>query len=218
MDYAYSLKNLPMPNDPAAEDPAAPPPPELQPPQEDDGRPWAGAVYDEGDETDPAQAYAALSGPNGEQAWLDKAEDGTLTGWVRDETGQVWRYSDLDTWALDVDDAGMKETGGTHGEPAGEELDPVAGDPGAAPGQEAGPPGFGTADEAFTPGSSDDQAGDPDTEEDPDGDDTDDSEDDGDEDPFEEDPDEDPQGDEEGKPKAKKGGKSKGGKGGKPWE
>jgi hypothetical protein len=69
-------------------------------------------VYDEGDETDPAQAYASFSGPAGEQAWLDKAEDGMLTGWVRDETGQVWRYSDPDAWAIDVDDAGMAQTGG----------------------------------------------------------------------------------------------------------
>jgi hypothetical protein len=178
VDYAYAVKNLPQP-DPAASDPAVPPPPpEMQPPQGDDSRPWAGDVYDEGDETDPAQAYAALSGPNGEQAWLDKAEDGTLTGWVRDETGQVWRYSDPDAWAIDVDDAGMQETGGTHGEPpAGDGQDPAATDPAAAdPGAdpaagEEDPFAFGTADEVVDPAAaSQDPAVDPAAEEDPDAD------------------------------------------------
>ncbi|MFD9248393.1 hypothetical protein [Streptomyces bottropensis] len=146
------MKNLPQPADPAAGDPAAPPPPEIQPPQQDDARPWAGDVYDEGDETDPAQAYAALSGPNGEQAWLDLAEDGTLTGWVRDETGQVWRYSDPDTWAIDVDDAGMQETGGTHGAPSGDEVqDPAGTDPTAPLAPDAPPLELGTADEAVEP-------------------------------------------------------------------
>ncbi|MFJ4988750.1 hypothetical protein ACIP9H_33740 [Streptomyces sp. NPDC088732] len=76
----------------------------------DDTRPWSGDMYDEGDETDPAQAYAAYTGSNGEEAWLDQAPDGTLTGWVRDSTGQVWRYSDVDAWAIDVDDAQMTRT------------------------------------------------------------------------------------------------------------
>ncbi|MGW0757163.1 hypothetical protein ACWD1Y_11845 [Streptomyces sp. NPDC002814] len=153
MDYAYAFKSLPQPTDPAAGDPTAPPPPpEIQPPHEDDARPWAGNVYDEGDETDPAQAFAALSGPNGEQAWLDKAEDGTLTGWVRDETGQVWRYSDPDAWAIDVDDAGMQETGGAHGAPTDGQQDPAAGDPAADPALEADPLEFGTADEVVEPG------------------------------------------------------------------
>ncbi|MGA5411575.1 hypothetical protein ACPCSC_30510 [Streptomyces lavendulocolor] len=154
MDYAYAVKNLPQPADPAAGDPAAPPiPPEIQPPHEDDARPWAGDVYDEGDETDPAQAYAALSGPNGEQAWLDKAEDGTLTGWVRDETGQVWRYSDPDTWAIDVDDAGMQETGGTHGAPEGEGQDPAAAatDPNAPIPPDAALLELGTVEETVEP-------------------------------------------------------------------
>ncbi|MGW7090093.1 hypothetical protein ACWGH2_42290 [Streptomyces sp. NPDC054871] len=155
MDYAYAVKTLPQPDDPAVEeDPAAAP--ELEPPQEDDARPWAGDVYDEGDETDPAQAYAAFSGPAGEQAWLDKAEDGTLTGWVRDETGQVWRYSDPDAWAIDVDDAGMAEAGGSRGadpgaeQPGGQPVDPAAApDPAAPdPAQSGGLPlDFGTADE-----------------------------------------------------------------------
>ncbi|MEU9699538.1 hypothetical protein [Streptomyces sp. NPDC047981] len=77
---------------------------------ESDARPWSGDPYDEGDETNPADAFAAYKGPGGEEAWLDQAPDGTLTGWVRDETGQVWRYTDPNTWAIDVDDAPMTRT------------------------------------------------------------------------------------------------------------
>ncbi|WP_031102323.1 hypothetical protein [Streptomyces sp. NRRL S-146] len=77
---------------------------------EDDARPWSGDMYDEGDETDPADAFAAYKGANGEEAWLDQAPDGTLTGWVRDPTGQVWKYVDPDVWAIDVDDAQMTRT------------------------------------------------------------------------------------------------------------
>jgi hypothetical protein len=40
-------------------------------------RPWAGDAYNKGDESDPAQAHAAFSGPGGEQARLDKADDCT---------------------------------------------------------------------------------------------------------------------------------------------
>ncbi|RLU86253.1 hypothetical protein CTZ27_25075 [Streptomyces griseocarneus] len=76
----------------------------------DDARPWSGDMYDEGDETDPADAFAAYKGTDGEEAWLDQAPDGTLTGWVRDATGQVWRYTDPDVWAIDVDDAQMTRT------------------------------------------------------------------------------------------------------------
>lgn len=218
MDYAYAVKTLPQP-DPAAGDPAAPPPPpEIQPPQGDDSRPWAGDVYDEGDETDPAQAYAALSGPNGEQAWLDKAEDGTLTGWVRDETGQVWRYSDPDAWAIDVDDAGMQETGGTHGEPPADggqdpaATDPAATDPGGAPAGDEDPFAFGTADEVVDPATaSQDPAADPTAEEDP-----------GAETGEEEDPDaeldeeEDPDSEEDAEDGKPGGAKKKGGK--PPWK
>ncbi|MFI5990275.1 hypothetical protein ACIBAC_00275 [Streptomyces sp. NPDC051362] len=110
-----------------AEDPAAVPaegatpegddaggePADGAPPQpEDDSRPWAGDEYNEGDETDPngPQSWSAFTGSNGEQAWLDKGTDGTLTGWVRDATGQVWRYTDPDAWALDVDGAQMTQT------------------------------------------------------------------------------------------------------------
>ncbi|MEU1418291.1 hypothetical protein [Streptomyces sp. NPDC005731] len=41
----------------------------------------------------------AFSGPNGEKVWLGKAEDGMLTGWARDETGQVYR--DVDACGYD---------------------------------------------------------------------------------------------------------------------
>lgn len=77
---------------------------------EDDSRPWSGDMYDEGDETSPSAAFAAYQGAEGEEAWLDQAPDGTLTGWVRDATGQVWRYTDPDVWAIDVDDAQMTRT------------------------------------------------------------------------------------------------------------
>ncbi|WP_435244709.1 hypothetical protein [Streptomyces sioyaensis] len=81
-----------------------------EPGPDDDSRPWSGDMYDEGDETDPSAAFAAYQGANGEEAWLDQAPDGTLTGWVRDATGQVWRYTDPDVWAIDVDDAQMTRT------------------------------------------------------------------------------------------------------------
>lgn len=83
---------------------------EAPPPAPDDARPWSGDLYDEGDETDPAAAFAAYKGAGGEEAWLNQAPDGTLTGWVRDATGQVWRYNDPDVWAIDVDDAQMTRT------------------------------------------------------------------------------------------------------------
>ncbi|PNG22440.1 hypothetical protein [Streptomyces cahuitamycinicus] len=106
-----------------AEEPAAEPPAEgaaaapegeqavdVPEPPADDSRPWAGDAYDEGDETDPADSFSAYTGSNGEQAWLDRAPDGTLTGWVRDGAGQVWRYTDPDAWAIDVDGAQMTRT------------------------------------------------------------------------------------------------------------
>ncbi|MGW1275500.1 hypothetical protein ACWD4V_00890 [Streptomyces tsukubensis] len=77
---------------------------------QDDARPWSGGMYDEGDETDPSAAFAAYRGSGGEEAWLDRAPDGTLTGWLRDATGQVYRYTDPDMWAIDVDDAQMTRT------------------------------------------------------------------------------------------------------------
>lgn len=113
---------------PSGSDPAAPPmegtppeganpeePSEAPAPPDDDSRPWAGDLYSKGDETDPDDAFAAYSGSGGEQAWLDQAPDGTLTGWVRDSDGQVWRYTDADAWATDVDGAQMTRTHGPEG-------------------------------------------------------------------------------------------------------
>lgn len=78
-------------------------------PEESDAVPteWSGDLYEQGDETSPDQAFSAFSGPGGMEAWLDRADDGTLTGWVRDPDGSLFRYSDADAWAIDVDDAGM---------------------------------------------------------------------------------------------------------------
>ncbi|MFF9192655.1 hypothetical protein [Streptomyces rochei] len=129
--FAYSIKALPA--QPAGGAPPGPPEPagdEIQPPAHDDSRPWAGDAYDEGDETDPANAFAAFTGQDGEEAWLDRAPDGTLTGWVRDATGQVWRYSDDSAWALDVDGAQMQRVSTTPG------ADPAGSDPADAPGEQ----------------------------------------------------------------------------------
>jgi hypothetical protein len=72
----------------------------------DPGRRWAGDPYTTGPMTDPAEAFAHFSGGEGVEAWLDKQDDGTLVGWVLD--GQdVWRYTDPNTWASDVDAAQM---------------------------------------------------------------------------------------------------------------
>lgn len=90
---------------------------------------WAGDLHEDGDESDPAQAHDWFKGEGGAEAWLDKADDGTLTGWVRDPDGSVYRYSDVDAWAIDVDHSGMTEAGGglvDDGEPA--EGEPVDGD------------------------------------------------------------------------------------------
>ncbi|MFJ4342711.1 hypothetical protein [Streptomyces sp. NPDC088915] len=132
MDYAYAVKALP-PNGSEEPDPEADQP--LVPPQDqrsDDSRPWAGDPYDEGDETDPAEAVFGFTGQGEEEAWLDKAQDGTLTGWVRDDTGQVWRYSDPDAWAIDVDDAAMTQTHGPDGA-AGAAAPPAADGTGEQP-------------------------------------------------------------------------------------
>ncbi|MFF7169666.1 hypothetical protein [Streptomyces pseudovenezuelae] len=138
----------PPEEEPAAEPPAegAEPPPEGEEPVDvpeppaDDARPWAGDMYDEGDETDPADSFSAYTGSNGEQAWLDRAPDGTLTGWVRDGTGQVWRYTDPDAWAVDVDGAHMTRT---HSQ---------ADDPSAPP-ADAPPGNRGVQDSMFQQGS-----------------------------------------------------------------
>ncbi|MFB8120657.1 hypothetical protein ACFC51_32925 [Streptomyces sp. NPDC055962] len=134
------------PEAPAAED-AAPeekegsePPADLMP-ADDDARPWSGDLYNEGDETEPDTAYCAYTGIDGEQAWLDRSPDGTLTGWVRDSTGQVWRFTDPDAWAVDVDGAQMTRTHGPE-----EEADPAAP---AAPGEPAQPGDRGVQDQMF---------------------------------------------------------------------
>ncbi|NML55166.1 hypothetical protein HHL19_35430 [Streptomyces sp. R302] len=110
-------------------------------PPEDDSRPWGGDLYNEGDESDPDNAFAGYSGSDGEQAWLDRATDGTLTGWVRDSTGQVWRYSDPDAWATDVDGAQMTRT---HGPDSNQ-------DPGASadPAPQGADDGLGAQDPLF---------------------------------------------------------------------
>jgi len=91
---------------------------------------WAGDLYEDGDETDPAGAYASFGDEGAAQAWLDRADDGTLTGWVRDPAGEVYRYSDADAWAVDVDQSpGMTRSDG-----------PPAPAPAAAPGDPATDP------------------------------------------------------------------------------
>ncbi|MEU3201014.1 hypothetical protein [Streptomyces sp. NPDC006996] len=136
------------PEEPAAEplaEGAEPPaegeePVDAPEPPTDDARPWAGDMYDEGDETDPADSFSAYTGSNGEQAWLDRAPDGTLTGWVRDGTGQVWRYTDPDAWAVDVDGAHMTRTHSQADEPS-------------APPADAPPGNRGVQDSMFQQGS-----------------------------------------------------------------
>ncbi|MER7497015.1 hypothetical protein ABT033_31020 [Streptomyces pharetrae] len=156
--FAYAIKALPN-TQPAPGAPPGPPDPaadEIQPPAHDDSRPWAGDAYDEGDETDPANAFAAFTGKDGEEAWLDRAPDGTLTGWVRDATGQVWRYSDDSAWVLDVDGAQMQRVSTTPGQ------DPASPDGATPDGQE--PP---TEDRAADPYADDPATEDDDPEADP---------------------------------------------------
>lgn len=89
---------------------------------------WAGDLDETGDQSDPAQAFRSFTGANGEQAWLDRAPDGTLTGWVKDTDGSVYRYTDADAWAIDVDDAHMTRAGADH------VASPAPADTSAAPG------------------------------------------------------------------------------------
>lgn len=86
---------------------AEPDPEEAVSEQDEVEHEWAGDLYESGDESDPVESYAVFTGANGEEAWLDRAPDGTLTAWVRDSDGSVYRYSDADAWATDVDDSGM---------------------------------------------------------------------------------------------------------------
>lgn len=107
--------------DPAEPDPNAP-------------QPFAGDVYTEGDETDPAASFAHLKGEDGTEAWLDHSQDGTIVGWVRTPDGTVYRYSDAAAWAIDADDAGMRKIGGSmdSGAPEGEPADEEEPEPEAA--------------------------------------------------------------------------------------
>lgn len=91
-------------------DPATEPDPAEGPELDAEPQEWAGDLYDAGDETDPAEAFAVFTGAAGLEGWLDRADDGTLTGWVRDPAGGVYRYSDVDAWAIDVRDSGMSRT------------------------------------------------------------------------------------------------------------
>ncbi|MEW1700098.1 hypothetical protein ACIQCR_17070 [Streptomyces sp. NPDC093249] len=109
-DSGPSVEQLPDESEPGPNEPGSSAPDGGAPSAPDDARPWSGDPYDEGEETDPSAAFAAYKGERGEEAWLDQAPDGTLTGWVRDETGQVWRYTDPAVWAIDVDDAPMTRT------------------------------------------------------------------------------------------------------------
>lgn len=101
---------------------------------------WAGDVYEDGDETDPQDAFASFQGQSGEQAWLDRADDGTITGWVRDADGTVLRYSDDNAWATDVDDAGMQQAHGPQGQPQPGQDDPMQQGGPADPGGQQTPP------------------------------------------------------------------------------
>jgi hypothetical protein len=102
-----------------------------------EGRPWAGDLYDEGPVSDPAEAFAHFqmeaspdpTDPDATEAgdveaWLDRNEDGSLVGWIREGT-EVYRYSDSSAWALDVDGAQMGRVD------SGTSLDPNAVAPGA---------------------------------------------------------------------------------------
>jgi hypothetical protein len=118
---------------------------------------WAGDLYEEGDETDPVEAFAAFTGDDGVTAWLDVAPDGTKTGWVKDGE-EVYRYSDPNAWALDVDGAGMARAG---------ELDtPEGEEPAEGEDPAAGPPADETTDPAADPAADPEAAADPAAEED----------------------------------------------------
>lgn len=108
----------------------------------DPGRPWSGDLYDEGPVTDPASGYAHFGGGEDVEAWLDRNPDKTLTGWVR-EGADIYRYSDVEAWALDVDGAQMTRTDSAAAAPVDGAEDSAADggggpvDPAAAPDQGA---------------------------------------------------------------------------------
>jgi hypothetical protein len=122
------------PVDPAVDAAAAPAP--GAPPVDPNATPaheWAGDLVDDRNEvSDPANAFAHFTGQENEEAWLDKATDGTLTGWVRDADGSIYRYSDVDAWAVDVDDAQMTRSDSPAADPEATPADPQAEPAGAA--------------------------------------------------------------------------------------
>lgn len=131
MSYVLSVKALPGgPQAAPTAVPAGQAPPAPDDPNADVQQ-WAGDLYEEGDETTPEAAYASFTAPNGDTAWLDRSEDGTLTGWVRAGDGTVYRYSDPDAWALDVDGSQQMVKQSGPATPA-DGMDPAA-DPNADP-------------------------------------------------------------------------------------
>src|SRR5690606_5935551 len=92
-------------------------------------REWAGDEYTEGDEPDPLDSFGALTGTDGSEAWLERRDDGSLLGWVRDSRDdRVYRYTDPEAWAADVDGAQMARVPGVgDAPPAGGE--PMEGEP-----------------------------------------------------------------------------------------
>lgn len=105
---------------------------------------WAGDIVDdESVITDPSVSFRSFTGAEGETAWLDRADDGTLTGWIQDADGTTYRYADADAWAIDVDDAGMS----AGGEEEEFEEDPLAEE---MPVEDEGAP-IDTADPAAAP-------------------------------------------------------------------
>lgn len=130
---------MPTPGAPAA-DPAAPaatPPKPTAAPVTDPlagAHEWAGDQLDaQGQHSDPEQAFALFKGPQGEWAWLDRSDTGVCVGWVSDSDGQVYRYDDVDAWAVDVDDAGMARTDEGAAEAPAEPEEPAAEDPADEP-------------------------------------------------------------------------------------
>jgi hypothetical protein len=132
--------SVPTPPTPA---PAAAPAPDSPQPPVDDARQWSGDPYEEGDETDPTQAYSSGKTADGTEAWLDRHTDGTLVGWVRAPDGKVYRYSDPDAWSIDVDDAGITQTTKGDAAPAPADGSPDAPDAAAVSAGTA-PPDPGT--------------------------------------------------------------------------
>ena len=137
MTYALEVKELPTGQAPNAA-PAPADDPSQQEPQNQryDAPAWSGDVYEDGDESTPEESPWPFQGASGEQAWLDRSADGTITGWVRSPDGTVYRYTDPDQWAVEVDDAGMQSTGEGAGD--GGELPAEGGDPNAADDPTAG--------------------------------------------------------------------------------